>query len=211
MVCRLWDPKSGEKRLELRGHEAITPHHFPSMLYACAFSPDGRYVATGDKVGHVVVWEVASGRVAAALEAPTMYTWDPTQRRHSIGGIRSLCFSPDGASLAIGGIGQIGNIDHLEGPARVEIFDWRTGRRSHEFPGDGVKGLVEWMGFSPGGERLIAIGGANDGFFLCFDLPTRTLTFQQKLGNHLHDASFTESPDVLLAVGHGKLAVMELN
>ena len=37
--------------------------------------------------------------------------------------------------LAVGGIGKIGNIDHLEGKARVEVFDWQKGERTHEFPG----------------------------------------------------------------------------
>jgi len=48
------------------------------------------YLATGDKVGHVVVWELATGKQVTTLEVPVMYTWDPVQRRHSIGGIRSL-------------------------------------------------------------------------------------------------------------------------
>ena len=95
-----------------------------------------------------------------------MYTWDPIQRRHSIGGIRALAFSPDGNRLAVGGIGKIGNIDHLEGPARVEVFDWRKGQRTHEFPGDGTKGLVERLLFLPDGDRLLAVGGANDGFLM---------------------------------------------
>jgi WD40 repeat protein len=51
MVCRLWDGASGKLLHELRGHQERTPHHFPSMLYACALSRDGRHVATGDKVG----------------------------------------------------------------------------------------------------------------------------------------------------------------
>ena len=36
---------------------------------------DGRLLATCDKVGHLIVWEVATGDKLAAIEAPTMYTW----------------------------------------------------------------------------------------------------------------------------------------
>src|SRR5881275_1492625 len=164
MVCRLWDVATGKKLTELRGHQEMTPHHFPSMLYAVTFSPDGHYLATGDKVGHVVVWDVATGKEAATLEAPGMYTWDPVQRRHSIGGIRSLAFSPDGKRLAVGGIGKVGNIDHLEGKPRVEVFDWAKGTRTHEFAGAPFKGLVEHLEFHPRSDWLLAAGGANDGF-----------------------------------------------
>lgn len=143
MACKLWDAETGELRHELKGHQAITPHHYPSMLHACAISPDGKLVATGDKVGHIVVWEIATGRSVVTMEAPVLYTWDPTQRRHSIGGIRTLAFSPDGNALAAGGIGQIGNIDHLEGPPHVEVFDWQKGQKTQEFPGEGSKGMVK--------------------------------------------------------------------
>ncbi|MCE9525757.1 MAG: hypothetical protein K8R36_06855, partial [Planctomycetales bacterium] len=121
MVCRVWDAESGNKVHELKGHEEKTPNHFPSMLYAACISADSRLLATGDKVGHVVIWDLAAGSKLATLEAPGLYTWDPKQRIHSIGGIRAVAFSPDGKSLAAGGIGHIGNIDHLDGPARVEL------------------------------------------------------------------------------------------
>ena len=127
MVCRLWDVESGRMIHELEGHAELTPTHFPSMLFACAISPDGRTIATGDKVGRVIVWDLQSGHQLAALDAPELYTWDPVQRHHSIGGIRSLAFSPDGARLAVGGSGRISNIDHLDGKARVEVFDWKKG------------------------------------------------------------------------------------
>ena len=149
MVCRLWDVATGRLIHELRGHAELTPHHFPSMLFACAISADGRLLATGDKVGHINVWDIESGRSLATLEAPVFYTWDPVQRRHSIGGIRALAFSPDGSRLAVGGIGKIGNIDHLDGKPRVEVFDWQKGQRIGEFPGEG-KGLVEHLAFHPG-------------------------------------------------------------
>ena len=210
MICRLWDGETGEKRHELSGHAPQTPHQFPSMLYACAFSPDGRYLATGDKVGHVVVWEVATGRQAAALEAPVMYTWDPKQRRHSIGGIRSLAFSPDGTRLAVGGMGQVGNIDHLEGLARVEVFDWRDAKRTLEFPGEPFKGLVERLVFLPDGDRLLAVGGANDGFLMLLDLKSRAVTLQEKAPAHVHDAALGDTPGLIFSGGHGRLVAHEL-
>jgi WD40 repeat protein len=210
MVCRLWDGASGEKRHELRGHAPQTPHHFPSMLFTCTFSPDGQYVATGDKVGHIVVWEVATGRHAATLEAPTLYTWDPKQRRHSIGGIRTLAFSPDGARLAVGGIGPIGNIDHLDSHARVEVFDWREAKRTHELSSDLPKGLVERVLFLGDGDRMLAIGGANDGFLVLLDLKTKAVTLQEKAPSHLHDATLGNSPDQFFTCGHGGLAAYEL-
>src|SRR6185503_14179990 len=49
MACRLWEASSGKLLFELRGHEEQTPHHFPSMLYTCAFSADGQRLATADK------------------------------------------------------------------------------------------------------------------------------------------------------------------
>jgi WD40 repeat protein len=158
MICRLWDSQTGQQIHELRGHKEKTPNHYNSMLYACAFSPDGRYLATGDKVGHIVVWDTDRGRQAAALESPEHYTWDPVQRRHSIGGIRSLTFSPDGKQLAVGGIAKIGNVDHLDGKALVHVFDWQTGERTNQLAHEKHKGLVETLHFHHEGRWLLGTG-----------------------------------------------------
>ncbi len=210
MVCRLWDAATGTLRHELKGHAEMTPHHFPSMLFACAFSPDGRHVATGDKVGHIVVWEVESGKSAAVLEAPGMYTWDPVQRRHSIGGIRSLAFSPDGESLAVGGISKIGNVDHLDGKARIEVFRWQKAEQTHEILDDKFKGLVERLLFHPAGDWLLGAGGANDGFLAFYDLKTKAPLVQEKAPMHVHDLVFDESSGTLIAAGHAKIVVFEM-
>ena len=208
MVCRLWDVESGRLIHELRGHAELTPTHFPSMLFACAISSDGRHLATGDKVGHVSVWDIQSGRQLAAIDAPELYTWDPVQRRHSIGGIRSLAFSPDGARLAVGGSGKISNIDHLDGKARVEVFDWQKGERTHEFASDKFKGLVEYLGFAPQGDWLLAGGGGDkDGFLTFFDLAAKKVIAQEKTPMYLHDLALNEKADTIYAVGHKKIAV----
>src|SRR5690606_8903404 len=81
MVCRIWNAADGKLVHELRGHAPITPHHFPSMLYAVAFSPDGKLLATGDRTGVVILWDHEQGKELGRVDASGVYTWDPKQRR----------------------------------------------------------------------------------------------------------------------------------
>ena len=151
------------------------------MLFAVAISSDGRRLATADKVGHIVIWDVESGRSLATLEAPELYTWDPVQRRHSIGGIRSLAFSLDGKTLAAGGSGKISNIDHLDGKAVVEIFDLETLERTHSFSSEKFKGLVENLSFHKGADWLLASGGGDkDGFLMFFNVAAGRRSLRRK-------------------------------
>ncbi len=207
MVCRIWDIADGRLIRELRGHAEMTPNDFPSMLYACAVLTDGRLLATGDKVGRVNLWDLESGKSVATFEAPAFYTWDPVQRRHSIGGIRALAFSPDGSQLAVGGIGKISNIDHLDGRPRVEVFDWQKGKRVAEFSGEG-KGLVEHLEFQPHGDWLLAAGGYTDGFLLFCDVAAKKVITQQKVPLYVHDLTLNEQVDKIYAVGHHKVVVL---
>jgi WD40 repeat protein len=210
MVCRLWNAADGKLLRELCGHAEKTPNHFQSMLYACAWSPDGKLLATADKVAKVVVWEAATGKQAATLEAPTMYTWDPVQRIHSIGGIRSLAFSPDGRQLAVGGTGRINNIDHLEAKARAEVFDWLKRERTHEFVAEKSQGIVNYLAFHPKGDWLMGGGGAGDGFLIFMDLKAKKLLHQQKVPMHVHDVALNETAEQLYVAGHHKLVQFEL-
>jgi WD40 repeat protein len=210
MVCRLWAADTGKPVTELRGHAEKTPHGFGSMLYAVALSADGKLLATGDKVGKVKVWDVAAGKELAEVHAPIMYTWDPVQRLHSIGGVRSLAFTPDGKTLAVGGTGKIGNIDHLEANARVELFDWAAGKRLTEFVADKSKGLVNRLQFAPDGSWLLAAGGANDGFLLLLDKDAKKTLRQEKVNAHVHDAVLDEKAETVILAGHNKVVVFEM-
>jgi WD40 repeat protein len=210
MVCRVWNAETGKPVHELKGHKEKTPNDFGSMLYAVTFSADGKFLATGDKVGHVVVWDVKTGKELGTCEAPVMYTWDKVQRNHSIGGIRSLAFSPDGKSLAVGGMGKVGNIDHLEGKARVEVFDWKTGKQSAEFPGDKFSGLVNRLAWAPDGSWLVGAGGAGEGFLLFYDVANKKTLRQEKVVMHVHDFAINDAADQITCVGHNKIAVYKL-
>jgi WD40 repeat protein len=204
MVCRVWNALSGKLIHELHGHKESTPTNYGSMLYALAFSPDGKLLATGDKVAHVVVWDVSTGRELGSCEAPIMYTWDKVQRLHSIGGVRSLAFSPDGKQLAIGGTGKIGNIDHLEAKSRVEVFDWKAGKQVAEFVSD-KQGIVNRLEWSPCGSWLLGAGGAGEGFLLFYDVAAKKTLRQEKLPMHTHDFHLTDDCRELVCVGHNRI------
>jgi WD40 repeat protein len=209
MVCRVWEGATGKLLFELRGHEEQTPNHFPSMLYACAFSADGQRLATADKTGRICLWDVSTGSPLKQLEAPGFYTWDPKQRIHSIGGTRALAFSPDGKTLVAGGIGTIGNIDHLDGPARVEWFDVESGQSVHVFSGD-AKGLVEQLVFHPESKWLLGFGGDNGGFWQLYDLAEKKVAKSEKAPMHIHTAVLNDDATKLFAVGHGKIVAWEI-
>lgn len=208
MVCRVWDPQGGLIH-ELRGHDERTPNHFPSMLYACAFSADGQKLATADKTGRICIWDVSGGGKLAQLDAPGFYTWDPKQRIHSIGGTRSVAFSPDGKTLVAGGIGTIGNIDHLDGPSRVEVFDLESGKSVHLFEGE-AKGMVEHLAFHPEAKWLAGLGGDNGGLIQFYDLAEKKVFKSDKAPMHIHAAAVSEDGKQLFAAGHGRIVVWEL-
>ncbi len=206
MQCKVWNAQTGENVACFTDHRPLTPHHFPSMLYAVAVSPDGKWLATGDKVGHVALWDTQRWEKVGELETPIMYTWDPKARLHSIGGIRSLAFSPDSSRLAVGGTGKIGNIDHLEGPARLEVFNRATLERELELEDKNKKGLIEQILWSRDGETLVTAGGDNNGFITMYDAKTGALVHQESQNGHVHGLVSDEKFENLFVAAHERIA-----
>ena len=211
MVCRLWD--AGERQARSANCAAIRNRRRITFRRCCSPAPSRRTADSWPRPTRSATSSYGRpprGKQAKTLEAPGMYTWDPVQRKHSIGGIRSLAFSPDGKYLAAGGISKIGNIDHLDGKARVEVFDWQKGEQTHEYADDKFKGLVEHLEFHPKGDWLLGGGGANDGFFLFFDLKTKKALRQEKASMHVHDFVLDEKAETIYAAGHGKIQMLEV-
>ena len=102
-----------------------------------AFSPDGKSLAvgygdySGDQVGRVKVWDVASGKEIKAFTGPR-------------GGVNKVAFHPDGKRLAVAG------------SEVVEVWDLETARKLHDLKGH--KKWVYCLAYSPDGKWL-ATGG----------------------------------------------------
>jgi len=208
MVCKIWDAESGELVRTLDSHIKITQHGFPNMLYAVAVSPDGELVATVDRIAKIKIWDLKTGEELKELEAPKCYTWDPKARIHAIGGIRSVAFSPDSTQVAVGGIGQIGNVDHLAAAGRVELFDVASGEKLHMFEGDDKhKGLVEQIIFHPSGKWLMAVGGDHNGWVQFMDLEKKEVIKQVKAPMHVHQMVIADDFKAAFGAGHNRLAV----
>ena len=178
MLVKVWDTDSRESIHALRGHAAQTPQGYVSALYAVAVSADGRYAASGDRAGEVRVWELGNGRELARFQVPELYTFDNRARKRSIGGIRSLAFAPDGRHIAVGGIGQVGNVDGLEAPAHLEVWAWPIPDEPGEDPAEprrvfatetsGHKSILNALAFDSSGHWLCGAGGGGDNGILAF-------------------------------------------
>src|SRR5207247_1184949 len=113
----------------LRGHDRA--------VVAAAFSPDGRFLATGDWFGGVKVWD------ATTPPEVTRLTEEATQ-------LHDLAFSPDGRELATA----------HEAGARLRRWAVRTGRRGVALRGHEGSGTE--VAVSVDGKTLATAGGADD-------------------------------------------------
>jgi WD40 repeat protein len=111
----------------LRGHE--------DSVYSVAFSPDGKFLASGSVDTTVKVWEVGSWREVATLRGHGDYL------------VYSVAFSPDGKFLASG-----------SGDKTVKV--WEVGRWWWEVATlMGHKNVVDSVAFSPDGKFLASGSG----------------------------------------------------
>jgi WD40 repeat protein/DNA-binding SARP family transcriptional activator len=165
---RIWDVASGRLLFTTRGYD--------DAMFALAFSPDGRHVATGGFDGLVRIWDVASGRLVANLRGHT-------------GSVLSVAYSPDGSLLATAGT-----------DATARVWDARRGVQLLVLQGHhaGIHGVQ----FAPDGRRLLTAGA--DGTARVWDVSLgggRDWLTLSNRSSALDGLAFTPDGGRLLATG----------
>jgi WD40 repeat protein len=201
MRVKVWEAADGKLVRSFVGHALETPQGYVSAIYAVAGSPDGRYVASADRVGEVRVWDITSGKEAARFRAAEFYTFDGEKRDRSIGGIRRIRFSPDGKRLALAGIGQITNVDGFVGPSRLEVWDWQTGKRAASLQ-DSHQAVLNDVLWSSDGRKLTAAGGGDGGgVLMVWDAAGKQPEQKLKFKGHAQRLARLDGGSLLLAAG----------
>jgi len=223
----LWfaTPKHGLQKI-------LTKHGDSDDVHCLAFSPDGRFLASGgwyeqslgSSYGAIEIWDVATGKPVHEFSEirDTIY---------------SLAYSPDGRYLAAGE-DSFGNIDIWDmstyrkfrsipkantidtsmavslssdgrylaaGASDIRLWDFATGKLLNEFSGSGY---ILSLAFSPGGTYLAA--GTTSQTVELWDVETgKALPTLTGLSGYVDSVAF--SPDSHhLAAGGGDLSVAVL-
>ncbi len=172
----------------------------------------GSQLATGGYDGRLIWWDIEKREPVRSIAAHERWIRNVVASPDGklVATVAdSLAFSPDGKLLAAGGVGTIGNIDHLDGPSRIEIFDWNSKQRAHEISDTKFKGLVEQIAFARDGSWLVSAGGDNGGFVSFYDSQTGKVVHQDKMPMHVHKFVLNDTQDALYAAGHEQVAVVE--
>jgi WD40 repeat protein len=120
-VIAVWENSSGKRLFQM-----------PAQATALAFSPEGKYLATGDNLGKVTVWPVVQEGNLEYVHAGRLP-------------IQSLAFSPDSSALAVADAGGGINI-------------WKRGGKLPPTACSGPFDTAFALAFSPDG-ALFASGG----------------------------------------------------
>jgi hypothetical protein len=134
--------------------------HIPPVL-STAFSPDSRYLAAGNLMGEVRVYDLVSGKQAAAWTTPDFTGWGIIKSHLYVGGIFGMSFSPDGNRLLVCGMGPM--IDPMAGNGKQtwQQFAWRENppRKALQIAdGDAGHGLMEVVKYHPNKPMFVMAG-----------------------------------------------------
>lgn len=180
----------------IRPDDSRTNYYIDTM----AFSPDGKFLATGGSWGPIILWDVAKGSLAKVMGHDASEVGKGSGRlkgksrsmSESESEVSSLAFSPDGKTLCSGG--------HEND--KIILWDIETGKKLKTFTRD-KSGTMFNVVYSTDGKKILAgiRSGNRPGIILC-DVETGEIT-REIVSSDIGAVAF--SPDnSLIVYGEGK-------
>jgi WD40 repeat protein len=156
----LWDVATGQPMFQPEKSKT-------GGIGAIAFSPDGRFIASGDSDSNVIIWDVTTGQSLLDLQG------------HS-GWVFSVMFSPDGQILASGGTDNT-----------IILWDVNTWQPIRTLTGH--SGAIQSLAFSSDSKLLAS--GSNDTTIILWDVASGLPTGEPFSGHSDLVFSIAFSPD----------------
>lgn len=155
---RLWNMEDGSLVREFAGHER--------PVYTVEFHPSGEFLLSGDLVGVIKQWNVASGEAARTFDAKPLHTYEGGQQV-DYGGVRTIAFSADGKFIAAGGLHKASNpLGNVNEPIEL-LWEWESQKLLQTHITEGIAGGSLWRSvFLADGTQMGVCGGGTGGFLL---------------------------------------------
>lgn len=142
-LIRLWDPANGKPVREFTGHERY--------VFSLGFAPDGKTFFSGDLLGNIHQWDIASGKLLRTLDATVLHSREEDYLA-DVGGVRRMALSHNGKLLAASGMTEINGNTFCVGKAAVLVFEVESGKLKQTLrPTTKMDGPLEGLCFLPDG------------------------------------------------------------
>jgi WD40 repeat protein len=159
-TIRVWEVDPGATLPVLRGHR--------SYVYPVVYSPDGRWIASGDWDNRLRLWDARTGEACAVLDNGDL--------------VKTLAFSPDGSRLV------------SARQDRLQVWEAATGRRLEEIQAPAPNILA--VAFHPDGATLAALDGSGGaGGVTIFNVATGAMVARLRLAASHDTQALAYSPD----------------
>ena len=171
-----------------------------------AFDPKSQFVAAGNLMGDLAVWEIASGQKLAEWRTPDFTSCGVIKSHCYIGGIYAVAFSPDSESVYAAGMGEMKDPMAGNGKQKWQRFRWRKTpvEKDQEIVADqSGEGLMETLAWTPSGEHFVMAGRLRGGNWnaAVFSTESGQLVGQAKTGMRITTARFSPDGQVLYLAG----------
>lgn len=179
--------------------------HIPSVQ-AVAISPDGQFVAAGNIMGEIRVWNLGTGDLAAKWTTSDFTSWGIIKSHCYLGGVFAMQFSPDRSELLLAGMGPMRDPMAGNGKQLWQKWNWnqpepKLSDQTHK--GENGDGLMETLAIHPSGDSFVMGGRLRGGSWNLagFELESGKRTATLKTGFRITEARFFDGGQRLLVVG----------
>ena len=171
-----------------------------------AFDPSGRYLAAGNLMGDLAVWDVESGETLAEWRTKSFTSWGIIKSHCYISGIYAVSFSPDSKSLYAAGMGDMRDPMAGNGKQLWQRFAWQTPpvEKTQESLADQTgEGLMETLAWHPSGDYFVMAGRLRGGNWNLgiFTTESGQIVGQAKTGMRITAAKFNRDGSQLYLAG----------